>query len=116
MSVLIPLEGKFLALTVVGKNSENTKLSFPADAVFTWAIDNPVIATISEITPGDGTVRKIAPNASGEQGTVIVTCTAVFKDPFDDDRPVTLTNTFTVLIGEELPTVLDFESELEDNP
>ena len=61
MSVLIPVEGKFLALTVVGKNSENTKLPFPSDAVFTWAIDNPVIATISEITPGDGTIRKIPP-------------------------------------------------------
>jgi hypothetical protein len=116
MSILIPVEGKFLALTVVGKNSENTKLPFPADAVFTWAIDNPVIATISEITPGDGTIRKIAPNASGEQGTVKVTCTVAFKDTFDNDRPVTLTNTFTVLIGEELPTAVDFESTVEVNP
>ena len=115
MSVLIPVEGKFLALTVVGKNSENTKLPFPADAVFTWAIDNPVIATISEITPGDGTIRKIAPKADGGQGTVKVTCTVAFKDTFDNDRPVTLTNTFTVLIGEELPTAVDFASTVEDN-
>mgnify|MGYP000846897853 FL=1 len=116
MSVLIPVEGKFLALTVVGKNSENTKLPFPSDAVFTWAIDNPVIATISEITPGDGTIRKIAPKVDGGQGTVKVTCTVAFKDTFDNDRPVTLTNTFTVLIGEELPTQVDFDSTVEDNP
>lgn len=116
MSVLLPSEGKFLALTVVGKNSDNTKLPFPEDAVFTWVIDNPVIATISEITPGDDTIRKIAPNGSGKQGTVKVTCTVSFNDVFDNDRPVTLTNTFTVLIGEELPTAIDFESTVEDNP
>lgn len=115
MSILVPLEGKYLALTVIGKNSENTILSFPNDTVFTWAIDNPVIATISEITPGDDTIRKIAPNGSGEQGSVKVTCTVAFNDPFDDDRPVVLTNTFNVLIGDELPTVIDFESTIEDD-
>ena len=116
MSVLIPVEGKFLALSVVGKNSENTILPFPSDAVFTWVIDNPVIATISEITPGDGTIRKIAPKEDGEQGTVNVTCMVSFNDVFDGDRPVVLTNTYTVMIGEELPTVIDFESTVEDNP
>lgn len=116
MSVNVPLVGKFLALTVVGKNDLNALLPFPADATFSWSIDNPVIATISQITPGDGTVRKIVPNGSGIKGTVKVTCIVVFKDVFNEDNPVTLTNTFTVLIGEELPTELDFQSTVEDNP
>lgn len=116
MSPVVLVEGRFLALTVIGKNSEDNSLPFPSDSVFTWDIDNPVIATISENTPGDGTIRKIAPKAGGGQGTVKVTCTVAFKDTFDNDRPVTLTNTFTVLIGEELPTAVDFESTIEDNP
>lgn len=116
MSVLIPITGKFLALTVIGKNSDNTRLAFPADTVFKWAINNPVIATISEITPGEESSRKIAPNASGEKGTVIVTCTVSFKDIYAGNKPVTLTNTFTVVIGDENISQVDFVSTLENEP
>ena len=34
----------------------------------------------------------------------------------DDNAVGKVTNTFTVLIGEELPTAVDFESTVEDNP
>ncbi len=114
MSVIVPLEGKFLTLTVYGKNELGIRLPIPVDATYTWSIDNPVIANISEITPGDGTTRKIAPNDSGERGTVNVTCIVSFIDVFNDDAPVVLTKAFTVLIGDELPTEIVFDSVVDD--
>ena len=116
MSPVVLVEGRFLALTVIGKNSEDNSLPFPSDSVFTWDIDNPVIATISEITPGDGTIRKIAPKSGGGHGSVKVTCTITFRDVYDNNQLVTITNTFTVLVGEDLPTSIGFEAIIEDNP
>lgn len=116
MSVIVPLEGKFLTLTVYGKNELGKRLPIPVDATCSWSIDNPVIANISEITPGDGSTRKVAPNASGERGVVNVTCIVSFIDIFNDDTPVVLTKVFNVLIGDELPTEIDFDSEVTDEP
>lgn len=114
MTAIVPLEGKFLALTVVGKSATNVMTPFPTGATFNWSIDNPVIATISEITTGDSTSRKIAPNGSGLMGTVKVTCIVSFLNVYDEDTPMTLTNTFNVLIGDELPDELVFEPSVED--
>jgi hypothetical protein len=114
MAVTIPLSGKFVALTVYGKNSEGERVAFPSGSTFTWLNDNPVVCDLEELTPGLDSARKVVPiTPTPLAGTAVITCNVSFTNS-NTGNVDTLTKTFSIDFEDDLPVEVDFDFEVDD--
>lgn len=111
--VTIPLSGKQVVLTVVGKNDELQTTEFPTDVTIVWENQSETLCLLQEYESGNKFKRKVLPVSPATEGNATIRCKAIFDNPLGEDQ-ITLTKDFVIQIKNMNPTSIDIEHTVED--